>query len=140
MWEDDVEDHSRDQQKVGAKGGMSGVDCCAEIRRRHGEYSCVGEQFLARCPLTEDRPEYVFDREEYDNETFELSRSNCSRPDHKRNSALEYEEEIWTMAYVNARVTKTLPNNLVDADLLSAVKCMLRRLPVVDRSKRRSGE
>ena len=127
-------DHSRDQQK----GGMSGVDCCAEIRR-HGEYSCMGEQFLHVVLLTEDHPVYVFDREEYDNKTFELSRSNCV-PDDKWNTALDYEIATWTKAYVNATVTKTLPNNLLDADLLAAVKYMLSHLPVVDRSKRRSGE
>ena len=125
-------DHSRDQQK----GGMSGVDCCAEIRR-HGEYSCMGEQFLHVVLLTEDHPVYVFDREEYDNKTFELSRSNCV-PDDKWNTALDYEIATWTKAYVNATVTKTLPNNLLDADLLAAVKCMLNHLPVVDKSKRRS--
>ena len=125
---------SREQQRVGAKkSGMSGVDCCAEIRRRHGELSCVGEQFLHVVLLTEDRPEYVFDREEYDKETLELSRSNFCCVDDNWSSASGYEKETWTVAYVNAMVTKTLPNNLLDADLLAAVKHMLSFLPVVIR-------
>ena len=100
----------------------------------------MGEQVLHVVLLTEDRPEYVFDREEYDNETFELSCSRRCRVDDNWSSASDYEKETWTTAYVNARVTKTLPNNLLDADLLAAVKYMLSHLPVVDRSKRRSGE
>ena len=130
--DDSEEDHGRRVEKdVGAKkGGMSGVDCCAGIRR-HGALSCMGEQFLHVVLLTEDRPEYVFDREEFDKQESPRDRRQVGD---NWNSASDYEKETWTRAYVSAGVTKTLPNNLSDADLLAAVKRMLNRLPVVDRS------
>lgn len=130
--EDDDEDYRRgEQQKVGAKGVMSGVECCAEIRR-HGELSCMGEQFMHVVLLTDDRPEYVFDREELDRESKDSTSScNCHSI---WDSALEHEKEQWTLAYKNAGVTKTLPYSLLDGVLLAAVKHMLSHLPVVNHS------
>ena len=138
--EDDDEDYRRgEQQKVGAKGVMSGVECCAEIRR-HGELSCVGEQFLHVVLLTDDRPEYVFDREELDflengalfsNESEEFTSSRSSR-ESVWDTAIDEAKDTWTLAYKNAGVTKTLPNILLDAELLAAVKHMLSHLPVVN--------
>jgi len=127
--EDDDEDYRRgEQQKVGAKGVMSGVECCAEIRR-HGELSCVGEQFLHVVLLTDDRPEYVFDREELDRESNDSTSTSSRNCDTSWDSALAHER---TLAYKNAGVTKTLPNILLDAELLAAVKHMLSHLPVVN--------
>ena len=139
--EEDDEDYRRDeQQKVGAKGVMSGVECCAEIRR-HGELSCVGEQFLHVVLLTDDRPEYVFDREELDflengalfsNESEEFTSSRSSRGSIWDSASSDEAKNTWTLAYKNAGVTKTLPNILLDAELLAAVKHMLSHLPVVN--------
>ena len=90
--------------------------------------------------LTDDRPEYVFDREELDflengalfsNESEEFTSSRSSR-ESVWDSALDKAKDTWTLAYKNAGVTKTLPNTLLDAELLAAVKHMLSHLPVVN--------
>jgi CheY-like chemotaxis protein len=98
-------------------GGMSGVECCAEIRRRYGDDG-MGENLLHVMLLTDPAVEAYGSCETDDKMTHDLY-----------DSAAEYSRERKVKAYVDAGVTRTLPNNISDADLVKATQKALRYLP-----------
>ena len=98
-------------------GGMSGVECCAEIRRRYGDDG-MGENLLHVMLLTDPAVEAYDSCETDDKMTHD-----------PYDSAAKYSRERKVKAYVDAGVTRTLPNNISDADLVKATQKALRYLP-----------
>lgn len=103
--------------KGGVKTTMSGVECCAEIRRRYGGTG-MGEDLLHIIILTDP----AFD-------AFDSCVSDEMLTHDLFDSCTDYEREKQLKALIAAGVTRTLPDDIPGADLLVAVEKALRYLP-----------